>query len=161
MQMPTRGRPVKAAERLTQINSWCIAPYPGLLDFMNNLIELRTDAPHELLEMTAGQIVSGSQVHRLDDHVTNRTASNNIRPNSSTHIYISTDNAGRFSRGSDNYNIHFQGAILYGIWVISIIWYYLYSTGRSLAPYKVCILKYGGHYCEEKILVVRLHNNAI
>jgi mRNA capping enzyme len=90
-------------------------------------------------------ITGGSAVHRLEDHVTKRDTLNNVRPNITSHIYFSTDRMGRFSRGSENYNMHFQGAIHLGIITLSMF------SFRDMHHITGCVRKYAAPCYEEKL----------
>jgi hypothetical protein len=81
----------------------------------------------------------------LDDHVTKRGTLNNIRPNITSHLYFSTDRMGRFSRGIDNYNMHFQGVIHLGMTLFGM------CSFRNLSHISGVVLTYAGRCCEEKL----------
>jgi hypothetical protein len=123
-----------------------------LRTYFEKAAESRTDIPITLLKTATKTITGGSVVHRLDDHVTKRGTLNNIRPNVTPHIYFSTDRMGRFSRGQDNYNLHFQGAIHLGIVTLSM------CAFRNLKHVTGCILTYRGQCCEEKLEDVCISN---
>jgi hypothetical protein len=143
-QIPYSGRSLQAAKRLLQLKSWLVNPESNLSLYIDELAESRTNIPLPILKSATQQITGGSVV-RLDDHVTKRGTLNNIRPNITSHIYFSTDQMGRFSRGAENYNMHFQGAIHLG-----------FAAAANLAfcskDHVKCIkLKYAGACCEEML----------
>ncbi|QPL15365.1 RNA-dependent RNA polymerase, partial [Hymenopteran arli-related virus OKIAV100] len=115
------ARPYKAAERAVTLSSWCVDEEGSLYQFMMELAESRTDVPLSILKQTSGYISGGTMPHRLDDHVTKQGTSNNMIPNITTHIMISTDTMGRFSRGLENYVMHFQGIEHTGVALINIM----------------------------------------
>lgn len=92
-------------------------------------------------------------VHRLGDHVTKRGTLNNVRPNVTSHIYFSTDHMGRFSRGQDNYNLHFQGALHLGLISLSM------CAFRNLTHITGSLLTYRGECCEELLSDVCISNH--
>lgn len=108
-QLPQRSRPLEGAHRLTQLKNWCVEPESELSKLIDSLIENRTNVSKNVLQMTSGSIVGGSHIHRLNDHVTKKGTLNSFRPNITTHVYISADELGKYSRGEDNYNMHIQG----------------------------------------------------
>ncbi|QMP82242.1 RNA-dependent RNA polymerase [Blattodean arli-related virus OKIAV102] len=114
-QLPITSRPLQGAGRLQQLRGWTIKPGTGLDQLMVNVIGTRTDLPIDVLEKASAEIAGGSVTHRLDDHVTKRGTLHNNRANHTTHLWFSSDHMGKFSRGQDNYNIHFQGAIHLGM----------------------------------------------
>jgi hypothetical protein len=111
--------------------------------------------PLQVLRMTTSKIIGGSVTHRLDDHVTKRGTLNSFRPNITTHFYYSTDMMGKFSRGRENYNLHFQGAVHYGFsWLqISI------CHAQQFKRPRVLHLVYKGECCEERLLDTLLQND--
>jgi mRNA capping enzyme len=141
-QIPFAGRPVQAARCLIQLSSWLVDPTSPLKKYLKDAAASRTHIPVTLLKTTTKAITGGSVVHRLEDHVTKRDTLNNVRPNVTSHIYFSTDRMGRFSRGHDNYNLHFQGAILFG----------------NLTNISGSLLIYCGHCCEERLPDVSISN---
>lgn len=151
-QLPVVSRPLMAAFRLEQVRGWTIHPHSKLNTTIDNLIKNRTNVPPSVLSLTGSAIAGGSVTHRLDDHVTKRSTLNNSRANHTTHIWFSCDHMGRMSRGSDNYNIHFQGAIHLGH-----TWYLLNTMYSARIPIalKVC---YSCTKCEEKLEDARLTN---
>ncbi|APG78691.1 RNA-dependent RNA polymerase [Hubei rhabdo-like virus 3] len=153
--IPQTGRPLHAAERLSQIQSWCIPDDSRLCDFIKSLVGTRTDLPIELVKLSAGFISSGSIVHRLDDHVTKRNAQHNILTNITTHGYLTCDMLGRFSRGQDNYNMHIQGIILLNFSLINMI-----AVTREELPNLVFSMHYNPASAEEVLEDVSLSNKS-
>lgn len=151
-QIPFSGRPLQAAQRVLQITSWAVDPTSRLRVYLEDVAASRTDIPVEILKTATRSITGGSIVHRLDDHVTKRGTLNNIRPNITSHIYFSTDKMGRFSRGAENYNMHFQGAIHYGMAIYGL------CAFRDLDFVHGVLLSYSGSCCEEKLLDFLLSN---
>lgn len=145
-QLPVSSRPLESAERLMQLTDWVISKDSHLYLFMHKLMRSRTDIDFDLLRLITQQIAGGSLVHRLNDHVTKRGTAHTYRPNITSHIYYSTDQTGRFSRGLDNYNIHFQGAIHFGFTIFQL---HAVNPNSTIPP--GLILKYMGHCCEEKL----------
>jgi hypothetical protein len=80
-QIPYAGRPLQAAKRLLQLSGWVVHPESRLSVYIDELAKSRTNVPIEILKSATQQIIGGSVVHRLDDHVTRRGTLNNIRPN--------------------------------------------------------------------------------
>jgi hypothetical protein len=78
---------------LLQLRGWVVQPDSKLSDYIDDLAVSRTDVSLPLLKTATQQIIAGSAVHTLDDHVTKRGTLNNIRPNI-TSVYFSTDNMG-------------------------------------------------------------------
>jgi mRNA capping enzyme len=140
------SRPLKSAEIIIQLTSWCINAGGNLAKFMSDLIESRTNVPKEVLQATAGIIVGGSVTHRLDDHVTKRGTLCNFRSNITTNVYFTSDEMGRFSRGNENYKLHFQGAIHLGF-VLCQTKVLSHCDVRKM----VLHLHYTGTCCEEKL----------
>jgi hypothetical protein len=68
--IPQASRPLKSAEKIIQLTSWCVSPGGTLYHCMKYLAERRTNVPIEVLKATAGVTVGGSVTHSLDDHVT-------------------------------------------------------------------------------------------
>lgn len=153
LQLTEISRPLMAAQRLVQLEDWCIHKGSNITAFIDNLIRLRTNVPKDLLILSTGAIYSGSQVHRINDHITKRSTLNNFRPNSASHIYFSSDDMGRFSRGSDNYNIHFQGAIHTGLSLLHLSYCYNIEI-----PFKFVHLHISCQDCIMKIPDDRIEN---
>nr|QBP37026.1 putative polyprotein [Lampyris noctiluca rhabdo-like virus 1] len=151
-QIPDTTRPLQAAERLIQLYQWCLSTDEYMTRFIQNLIQTRTDIPMDVLQLTTGTIMSGSQVHRLNDHFTKRGVLLNIRPNSSTHVYFSTDEMGKYSRGSDNMNMHFQGALMMGLTYVHNIMMFQEESHKPITLHQ--------HYkciqCEEYIPDIKI-----
>lgn len=95
--------------------------------------------------LTAGFVVGGALGHRLYDHFARSNTLNNFNITINTHIHISTDTTGRFSRGQDNYVMHFQGLIHLGLSLILLI---VTNNNTSAPAYH---LHYRGKCCEEVI----------
>ncbi|QMP82292.1 RNA-dependent RNA polymerase [Strepsipteran arli-related virus OKIAV104] len=126
---PIRARPLEAAQRAMVLRSWAATPGSSFYKVLTLIAQSRTNLDERLLSISAGSIVGGSLVHRLNDHITKRETLNNFRPNITTHVYVSTDNTGKFSRGLENYAIHFQGCIHLGHALLE-----LYSTLSATLP---------------------------
>ncbi|PNF43728.1 hypothetical protein B7P43_G14066 [Cryptotermes secundus] len=154
-QIPFSGRPLQAAQRLLQLSSWLVDPRSNLRVYLEQAASSRTNIPIHILKTATSTITGGSVVHRLDDHVTKRGTLNNIRPNVTSHIYFSTDRMGRFNRGSDNYNMHFQGAIHFGMAIFGL------CSFRNLDHIDGLVLTYKGSCCEEKLLDFLIRNDNI
>uniref|UniRef100_A0AB38ZJM8 RNA-directed RNA polymerase L n=1 Tax=Crocidura lasiura lispivirus 2 TaxID=3139472 RepID=A0AB38ZJM8_9MONO len=120
LQLPETSRPIESSKRLVQIRNWCVDDQSPFNDFINMLTRLHTNLPSHILELVSGTIESGSVMHRFNDHITKKKASMNVRPNISSHIYISTDEMGKYGKGSANVNIHFQGGVLCSISLMQI-----------------------------------------
>ncbi|QQM16270.1 putative replicase [Jimsystermes virus] len=144
--IPQASRPLKSAERLIQLRDWITHPNSSFFKFLTSLASSRTNVPIEILEDITSNIIGGSVTHRLDDHVTKRGTLHNFRPNSTTHIYYTTDTLGRFSRGQANYNMHFQGVIHLGM---SYIQLGIIHGKQTLSKYTS--LRYSGDCCEEQL----------
>jgi hypothetical protein len=71
-QIPYAGRPLQAAQRLLQLNDWTVTPHSSFAKYIEDMAVSRTNVPIELLKTATDQIIGGSVVHRLDDHVTKR-----------------------------------------------------------------------------------------
>jgi hypothetical protein len=74
------GRPVQSAQGLLQLNEWVVNPDSKMSAYTDDLAASRTHSPLPLLKTATQQIMGGSVVHRLDDHVTTRGTLNNTRP---------------------------------------------------------------------------------
>jgi hypothetical protein len=90
-QIPYAERPLQAAQRLLQISGWTVHPNSKLSEYIEDFAVSRTDVPLPLLKTSTQQIIGGSIVHRLNDHVMKWGTLNNTRPNITSHIYSSTD----------------------------------------------------------------------
>ncbi|AXA52562.1 putative RdRp-complex [Linepithema humile rhabdo-like virus 1] len=143
--IPTTARPFKAAERAIILSDWCVSPNSSLSLYLSNIIKSRTDIKESDLRRIAGRISGGTSIHRLDSHMGHTSTLNNSLANVTTHILFTTDTMGRFSKGRENYVIHFQGIIHTGISLINI-----YITHQNNVPLTFH-LHYDGHCCEEKI----------
>ncbi|UUW06592.1 VP1 [Cat Tien Hospitalitermes Lispi-like virus] len=144
--IPQASRPLKSAERLIQLRDWMTHSKGSLHKYLTDLAISRTNMPVDILEDTTSSIAGGSVTHRLDDHVTKRGTLHNFRPNITTHIYYSTDTLGKFSRGQTNYNMHFQGAIHYGM-----SHFQLRVVHGSNNWTRHISLRYKGTCCEQKL----------
>lgn len=153
--IPQASRPLRSAERIIQLSSWCVSVGGTLEGFLRQLIEARTNIPIEVLQATAGVIVGGSVTHRLDDHVTKRGTLNNFRPNITTNVYFSSDEMGRFSRGVENYNMHFQGIIHTGFSQLQI-----HALTKSKLQSRFLHLHYKGICCEERVTDVAADSHS-
>jgi hypothetical protein len=154
-QLPKASRPLQSAERLVQLADRTISTHTKLYEYISSLAECRTNMPLQVLRMTTSKIVGGSVTDRMDDHVTKRGTLNSFRPNITTHFYYSTDMMGKFSRGRENYNLHFQDAEHYGFsWLqISI------CHAQQFKRQRVLHLVYKGESCEEKLLDTLIHKD--
>jgi hypothetical protein len=106
-QLPKASRPLQGAERLVQLADWTISSQSKMYEYVSMLATSRTNMPLDILWMTTSKIVGGSVTHRLEDRVTKRGTLHSFRPNITTHFYYSTDMMGKFSRGRENYNLHY------------------------------------------------------
>jgi len=149
-QLPKASRPLQSAERLVQLANLTISTDTKLYEYISPLAECRTNMPLQVLRMTTSKIVGGSVTRRLDDHVTKRGTLNSFRPNIKTHFYYSTDMMGKFSRGRENYNFHFQGAVHYG---------FSWCHAQQFKIPRVLHLLYKGECCEERLLDTLIHND--
>ncbi|QMP82314.1 RNA-dependent RNA polymerase [Coleopteran arli-related virus OKIAV107] len=154
-QIPQISRPLQASERLIQIYQWCLLNDDHMTAFVSSLIATRTNIPLDILELCTNTISSGSQFHRLNDHFTKRGVLMNTRPNTSSHIYVSTDNMGKYSRGSDNVNLHYQGALLVALTYIHYLTVYSINV-----PIKVLHQHYSCKQCEEYIPDTKVYSNT-
>uniref|UniRef100_A0AAT9JA31 RNA-directed RNA polymerase L n=1 Tax=Macrotermes bellicosus lispivirus 1 TaxID=3133480 RepID=A0AAT9JA31_9MONO len=144
--IPNASRPLKSAERLIQLRDWMTLEHSQVHEYLTKLACCRTDVPLHILSDITAPIIGGSVTHRLDDHVTKRGTLHNVRPNITTHVYYTTDTMGRFSRGSTNYNMHFQGVIHTGISYIQTSLVHGHPS-----DYKYTSLQYHGTCCEEQL----------
>lgn len=144
-QLPQRSRPLEGAHWLTQLKNWCVEPESELAKLIDSLIENRTNISKNVLQMTSGSIVGGSHIHRLNDHVTKKGTLNNFRPNITTHIYISSDELGKYSRGEDNYNMHIQGFFHLGYSVLE------YDAFNNNLNYNSMHMHIQCNHCNDKL----------
>uniref|UniRef100_A0AAT9JQ10 RNA-directed RNA polymerase L n=1 Tax=Macrotermes natalensis lispivirus 1 TaxID=3133481 RepID=A0AAT9JQ10_9MONO len=144
--IPNASRPLKSAERLIQLRNWMTCENSPVHTYLTSLACCRTDVPIHVLNDITAPIIGGSVTHRLDDHVTKRGTLHNMRPNLTTHVYHTTDTMGKFSRGSVNYNMHFQGVIHTGISYLQIC--LIHGNPKD---YKYTSLRYTGVCCEERL----------
>lgn len=149
-------RPLRAAERALQLADWVVHPHSHLHGFLKNLAGTRTDVPLRLLELSAGSIVSGSVVHRLEDHVTKKSTLNNFRPNITTHVYLSTDEMGKYSRGRETYILHYQGVIHFGYAILQLA-----AAGLEAVPQTELHLHMLCKRCSEVIPDTKLHTEVL
>ncbi|QNM37835.1 RNA dependent RNA polymerase [Frankliniella occidentalis associated mononegavirales virus 1] len=105
-------RGVSAGQRLVRILDWICDKASTLCPFVHELVGTRTDIPIEILEFAVGKNYGGCLTHRFRDATLRHDARPNFRPNMSTSVRMSSDNMGQYSRGADNYTMHFQGAFL-------------------------------------------------
>ncbi|QPL15345.1 RNA-dependent RNA polymerase [Hymenopteran arli-related virus OKIAV99] len=143
----------KAAERAILLRTWCVDKAGTWDRFLVELAAARTDVPLSLLEFTAGKVSGGHPSHRLQDHVTPDSTANNFNLNITTHLCISTDPVGRFSRGVDNYVMHFQGLMHCGIAILLMKVQWSKKLERSYH------FHYSGQCCEEKLEDVKVFSN--
>lgn len=169
LQIPEVSRPLKAAERLIQLYFWCMEQDRTNLEVVTKLIAQRTNIPLNILELSSKLITSGSQVHRLNDHFTQQGVHLNIRPNIASHIYLTSDSMGRFSKGNKNTNLHFQGALMLGITYAH--WMSIYnesidSDGNTVIHIPSCKrpiihLHYTCLNCEEYLNDTKVYNDTV
>lgn len=153
-QLPVSGRPLESAQRLLQLDDWVISPRSKLHEYLVSLASSRTNLDPELIRLVTPRVAGGSAVHRLNDHATKRGTAHSFRPNITTHIYYSTDSLGKFSRGHENYNMHYQGAVHLGFFIYT----HLSGVfGEKIPP--TIILRYQGTCCEEILPDVILEND--
>ncbi|UHK03318.1 MAG: RNA-dependent RNA polymerase [Hangzhou acrida cinerea lispivirus 1] len=143
-QIPYAGRPLEAAKRLIQLDEWLFNPFNISHTAMVKLAASRTNIDISTLAFMTRKITGGSAVHRLQDHVTKKGTLPNMRPNLTSSIYFSTDKMGRFSRGLDNFNLHYQGVITLGFFYLQME--AIYGEGTQHGK-----MHYAGTCCEEKL----------
>lgn len=144
--IPMASRPLKSAERLIQLRNWMTNEGTSTHDFLTELATCRTNIPLPVLEDITTPIIGGSVIHRLDDHVTKRGTLHNVRPNITTHTYYTTDTMGRFSRGSVNYNMHFQGVVHTGLSFLQIV-----TVHNTCDLHEYSTMRYQGACCESQL----------
>lgn len=121
MTVDFKDNAYKAAQRLYRIREWLSEEASYLRSFLTDLIETRTDVNNATLSASTGISFGGSPTHRFADKVVSHAAIVNHRPNINTQCYLSSDNLGKYSRGFDNYSMHFQGIFLFNISLLNII----------------------------------------
>lgn len=97
---------------------WVTEEGSNLSKFLSRLITSRSPLSEEVLKISTGTFSGGAVAHRFDDVVTKHESRPNTRVNFFTHVYISSDQMGIFSKGLENYTIHFQGLFLLGLYMI-------------------------------------------
>lgn len=145
-QVPNCGRPLASAERLLQLSDWIIDENSTLQGFIHHLIRKKTDLPYDLLATVSRPISGGSVLHRLNDHITKRGSGNNFRSTITSNVYFSSDHLGRFSRGNENYNVHYQGLLHAGLAIIIS-----HISASEALPSKYLYAFYNCESCTERI----------
>lgn len=120
-------RALDAAKRLSRVKMWVIEKDSKVGTFLTDLISSRTELRGHLLELASGVYFGGSITHRFGDVMTKHVSRPNTRGNIFTCIFLSSDKMGKYSKGLDNYTMHYQGAFLLGQTLIS---YEEYFSGR-------------------------------
>ncbi|APG78782.1 RNA-dependent RNA polymerase [Wuchang romanomermis nematode virus 2] len=102
----------KAALRISKVRRWVSTAGSNLDKLLEHIVMTRTSIDPTLLLNACGGIFGGNITHRYADVVSPHTALINMRPNHPSFVCYSSDKMGRFSRGGENYTIHFQGIYL-------------------------------------------------
>lgn len=154
-QTAESSRPLKSSQRIAQVSDWCIDRATRMYYFVRSIATIHTNLPMELLVMSTGAVQSGSVMHRLNDHTTKKSALYALRANAPTHCYISTDSMGKYGKGSDNVNLHFQGVLLAGLTLLHMraMWLFI-KRGDSIHLHYACAS------CEEYISEDKIGTNA-
>lgn len=140
INFPKGERSLYAAQNLQRIRDWVVEEGSSLDLFILSLIKSRTDLPLEIIQLSAGKYFGGSVVHRFHDVITKHASRPNCRPNLFSHIYISGDEAGIYSGGRENYNIHFQSCYLMGFSLLSLIAFW--APGKLMNQYHYHFVNY-------------------
>nr|UQS95405.1 MAG: RNA-directed RNA polymerase [Vaokses virus] len=101
-----QSRPLKDACRLRLIQQWAVSKTSPFNEFINNLIQSRTNTPFDLLEMIGGGAARGSVNHRVNDMSTRHDTMNATLHSFTTHFALSTDKLELGGRTDDNFNFH-------------------------------------------------------
>nr|WPV62272.1 MAG: RNA-dependent RNA polymerase [Jingmen rodent lispivirus 1] len=112
MSFPKTDRSLKAAQSLFKTKTWVCDSDSNLSKFLSSLIKTRTPLTEDLLSTATGTFCGGSVAHRFDDVVTKHDSKPNMRINVLSNIYFSSDNMGKYSKGLENFTMHFQGLFL-------------------------------------------------
>ncbi|QPL15300.1 RNA-dependent RNA polymerase [Hemipteran arli-related virus OKIAV95] len=112
IQFTKHERSIKAAQQLMRIKHWLIDDIGSGKIFLDKLIESRTSLNEDFLVLTAGVNYGGSPHHRFSDVTTKHEGRPSIRVNTHSMIHITSDQLGKYARGSDNYPMMFQGIYL-------------------------------------------------
>lgn len=104
---------------MAQIIDWIFLPGEYPRNCFEYLTKLRTDIPLSILQQIGGKRVGGHIIHRFSDVATKHHAMSNTRPTFYTHLTVSTDTMTPYAGSEDDYNIHFQGTMLWCIGIIS------------------------------------------
>lgn len=128
INFPRGDRALSSAQSLQRIRDWVVESGSNLDKFVENVIKSRTDLPIELIQLSSGKHYGGSIVHRFHDVITKHSSRPNSRPNFFSQVYLSGDDAGEYSGGGENYNIHFQSNYLFGFSLINLIAYWTPTT---------------------------------
>lgn len=131
VNFPRKDKSLFGCQRIARICDWIAEPGSQLVNFLENLIESRTDVPLDIIKLSAGKNFGGSAIHRFQDVILSHSSRPNIRSNSFSHIYMSTDKMGKFSQGKDNFLMMFQSAMLFGYTLITILNYYSPEVKRE------------------------------
>lgn len=109
---------------------WVVNSETPLVRFIEELIRNRTELGWEMLELVSGVYFGGSVTHRFADVMSKHVSRPNIRANVFTCIYISSYTMGKFFLGLDNYTMHYQGAFLLGMTLISLTLFFEKAQGE-------------------------------
>ncbi|UHK03027.1 MAG: RNA-dependent RNA polymerase [Guiyang lispivirus 1] len=120
VSFPKTNKALNAAQDLFRSLSWVCSQGSNLSKFLTDLIKSRTNLSFDTLAASSGVCFGGSVAHRFGDVVTKHNSRPNIRGNMFTNIYFSSDTLGKYSRGLENYTMHFQGAFLSALTIISL-----------------------------------------
>ncbi|AJG39115.1 RNA-dependent RNA polymerase [Sanxia water strider virus 4] len=126
LPFPKTDRSIAASKQLYRIRNWVCSEDGSLQPFIDSLIQSRTEIPKEMIVMIAGENYGGSMTHRFSDVVMKHEARPNNRANVNSQVFISSDMLGKFSRGMENYEIHFQGIYLDTLSAVAT--YYTYKN---------------------------------
>lgn len=122
---------IRDAMRLMIIKQWTSVPGSNFDLLLDKLVLSRTNIPQVLLDNMAGKVLGGSVTHRFSDPMTKHASASSSRPTTHTHIYISSDHMGKYSRGMENYAMHFQGVFLFYQALINEYCVFKSLTGRA------------------------------
>ncbi|QXV86525.1 RNA-dependent RNA polymerase [Arlivirus sp. virus] len=118
LSFPKTDRSLVAAQSLLKTKMWVTKEGGSFSTFLSALIKSRSPLPEDVLKAATGSFSGGSVAHRFDDVVTKHESRPNMRVNFFSQVYISSDSMGKYSRGLENYTIHFQGLFLAGLFGI-------------------------------------------
>lgn len=108
------SRPFDSALRIVELASWVCPDNSPLQNYLFSLTKSRTDLELDILKDVSGRVISETSfAHRINDSITPQMVMHNSVANLTTSIMFCTDELGKYSKGQDNYNIHFQSIIFY------------------------------------------------